>query len=145
MFLTFANNNHICFIEMCFSAIFRRSFHFVFFALLVCYVLAIVFGCLHCNRSLVGSFVFVSISPPLPLSLSFSLSFPYTLTQSLSDTIHISNRYVRLNGTLCELFAEANKNREIVFRCFHSFHLSPYSFIYWYHWVDKIYSLSAFG
>lgn len=37
------------------------------------------------------------------------------------------------------------KNREIVFRCFHSFHLSPYSFIYWYHWVDRIYSLSAFS
>lgn len=38
----------------------------------------------------------------------------------------------------------SSKNTEIVFRCFHSFHLNPYSFIYLYHWVDRIYSLSAF-
>lgn len=38
-----------------------------------------------------------------------------------------------------------NKNSGIAFRCFHSFHLNPYSFIYWYHWVNRIYSLSAFS
>lgn len=53
-----------------------------------------------------------------------------------------------LNGIVCTNFVPEcgdGKNREIVFRCFHSFHLSPYSFIYWYHWVDRIYSLSAFS
>lgn len=109
MFLTFANNNHICFIDVC-SSIFRPLAYSLYIVLLCCTA--------TCLFAVIFSFFY-------SLSHFFSYFMPF--------------QWMCAFEWCCANFCRY-KNRGIVFRCFHSFHLNPYSFIYWYHWVDRIYS-----